>query len=276
MYKINYSNFNKWENNCCKWIIGAIILTLICGYFSFEAYIKKAFMDGKVVATSVEQEIYPIGKPLSIFYMVYYNVDGKEYEEIVLSDKYYDVSSIQKIVVYYNKADPSDCISQLDVFINKSPLPGIIVAEFILIANIIEMINIIKRKNIASKLSYNGTLIKNLPYERIIYRYRDNRTLRSSRWINGRLWERSGWVFGKGYAFETIKKVNLSPSEILEERIKINYTTPLGEELTLISEPKYKNASFTVFPEVVDLLIDLNDPSKYFIDYSIAEYIEQE
>ena len=78
MYKINYSNFNKWENNCCKWIIGAIILTLICGYFSFEAYIKKAFMDGKVVATSVEQEIYDQLK--------YINESNYENAVVVLDD----------------------------------------------------------------------------------------------------------------------------------------------------------------------------------------------
>lgn len=276
MYKINYSNFNKWENNCCKWIIGAIILMLIFGYFSFKPYIKKAFMDGKVIATSVEQKIYPSSKSVLIAYIVYYKVDGKDYEEMVLSNKYYNLSSIQKIAIYYNKANPSDCISQLDIYISKAPLLGIIVAEFILIANIIEMINIIKHKNIARKLSYNGTLIKNLPYARIIYRYRENRALHSSRWINGRLWERSGWIFGKGYAFETIKKVNISPSDILEEKIKINYTTPFGKELTLISEPKYKDASFTVFPETVDLLIDLDDPNKYFIDYNITEYAEDE
>jgi len=97
---------------------------------------------------------------------------------------------------------------------------------------LIGMIRIKNKINTVKGLANNGTLISNLSYARI-------------------------------------KETHGFDANNPHEHIEVTYNTVDGRKLILRSEPKYD--FYCDRPDVVDLLIDLNDTSKYFIDFNIRE-----
>lgn len=244
MYKINYSNFKEtYRRRIFLIIFGvALIIGNIC--FCFSGVIKKALMDSKVIATRVEKFEIQLNKSKTT-YVAYYDVKGKEYVCLVDSE---EPLSNQKLMIYYKNADPNDCISEIEAKVkqeNGLTLIGLIT----IVIGTVGILVVKKEMKVVKWLANNGTLISNLPYEYISYYrpYRRHRTLLS--------------VWASNY-----------------EKLKVNYKTDYGEILTLLSEPKYYSYNkylTNVRPEVVDLLIDMNDTSKYFIDYNIKEYTNE-
>lgn len=237
MYKIDYSNFKETYRRRIFLIIFGVALIIGNMCFCFSGVIKKALMDSKVIATSVEKYKFQLNKSKTT-YVAYYDVKGKEYVCLVESEK---PLSNQKLIIYYKSTDPNDCISEIEAKVKQQN--GLIIIGFItILIGTVGILVVKKEMKVVKWLANNGTLISNLPYEWISYyhRYRP--------WASN------------------------------YEKLKVNYKTDYGETLILLSEPKYYayNKYLTnVRPEVVDLLIDMNDTRKYFIDYNIKEYLDE-
>ena len=238
MYKIDYSNFKEIYRRRIFLIIFGVVLIIGNMCFCFSGVIKKALMDSQVSATRVEKYKFQLNKSKTT-YAVYYEADEKEYVCFIDSE---ESLTNQKLMIYYKNADPNDCISEIEAKVKQQN--GLIIIGLItILIGSIGILVVKKEIKVTKWLASNGTLISNLSYELISY-YRPYKRY----WFNN------------------------------YEKLKVNYQTNYGETLTLISEPKYYsyNKYLThVRPEVVDLLIDMNDTRKYFIDYNIKEYPDE-
>ena len=94
------------------------------------------------------------------------------------------------------------------------------------------LINVKKNINRIKKLSQNGTLIKGLKY-RLVSSTRGN------------------------------EKVQVGL-----KAIEVDYKLPSGKLITLVGDPRYDSKSCEKDSRV-DLLIDLNNPDNYYIDFDI-------
>jgi hypothetical protein len=237
MYKIDYSNFKETYRRRIFLIIFGLALIIGNMCFCFSGVIKKALMDSKVIANSVEKYKFQLNKSKTT-YIAYYDVKGKEYVCLIDSE---EPLSNQKLMIYYKNADPNDCISEIEAKVkqeNGLTLIGLIT----IVIGTVGILVVKKEMKVVKWLANNGTLISNLPYEYISY-YHRNRP----------------WA---------------SNYEKLKVNYKTDYgeTLTLLSEPKYYSYNKYLTH---VRPEVVDLLIDTNDTRKYFIDYNIKEYLDE-
>lgn len=231
MYNINYKNIKK--GNLIPGIIlvvGLIVLVILLGiYISFKN--KEKMMDSWVMSYDVSVQSHYDDEG-SILYspVYYYDVNGTKYECRSNSSSSIYPSTDNK-VVYYEKDNPANCISDYSKKTSKVILACLIIPTILIGVSVYLFVKTAKRINKVKELNQKGKLIKGLPYQYV-----------------------ASGISVNGY--------NL-PSPVVE------YTLPTGETVSLKGEPRYDYKNLPT-DSVIDLLIDENNPDNYFIDFNIA------
>lgn len=230
MYNIDFKNSKKGYIFGFIFFIIGLIITICFLFVSITTMNKKGKFDSSVRSTKIEYTVKKNDEGTTMYSPVYhFKVDGINY---TCKSGYSSSSKSSKSdgLVYYNKNNPNDCMTQYDskssnMFFIFSFIPLIFV-----IIGIVMMLKVRKKINRIKYLSQNGTLIKNLPY--------------------------------------TLENTNISVNGRNLQAIAVNYTLPNGTTVHLVGEARYDYKTSDE-DQLVDLLIDLNDPTNYFIDFNI-------
>ena len=229
MYNIDVSNIKK--DNRVNYIF------LILGIIAFIVMISIAVIiannENKLTAStqSYKTEYEEVEGDDGTMYKAayYYKVDNKEY---ICSPDFRSSNkpSYKSNTIYYNPSNPKQCsTSSLRIFLIAMSSLFLVPIVFTLIG-LFGMRRVSNRIKKMNELATYGKLIRGLEFE----------TIPSSTYINGR---------------------NVP-------QIKIKYQMPDGTIRELISDKRYDMID-GAYGKTVDLLIDENDPSTYYIDFNI-------
>lgn len=206
----------------------------------FRSNIRKAYYGYDKKAYAYKMEVYEsyessnddsTDKRLYYKPTYYYLINGKEYEcESKIAEE--DEPKTEDNLVYYKSSDPKICMTQYE---DKSRYFTIsVIAELVFGIIIsfmsIKIIKLVKKMKLIKELNENGKLIKNIPY----------------RLIN-----------------TGISKNN---KNIYSPVISLKNTN--GQIIELVGDPRFDYID-SDNDNLVDLLIDINNPKNFFIDFEI-------
>lgn len=144
-------------------VIGIVIFIIISSY-SIPTFIKKNNLSEEVQATKIEwktKEIEPIS--LEFYSADYtYQVNNNTY---VCSSKYYGDTQQTKMTLYYDKNNPSECLTSFDIEISTIILFILVIPIVFLFAGSTTIISRRKKNKAIDHLVTYGTLIKRVPYQ---------------------------------------------------------------------------------------------------------------
>lgn len=235
MYDINYSNLKKSRLFGLPFFLVGLILFVAFSFITLNGHLKKEKMDSEIKATSIEDNCdYDSDGDYMCNPVYIFEVDGIPYSCGT------NVSSSSRPkdsqnMVYYDSNDPTNCITEFEV---KSGIIWTFASLFSLLFVGIGIWLFVKGQKRINKVKYlakNGTLFKSLQYEMVP----------SGRVVNN--------------------VPLLAPV--------VNFTLPNGVTTRLVGEARH-DRKFQDGDGLVDLLIDLNDPSNYFIDFEIKKKTE--
>lgn len=230
MYKINVKNLKKGYMFGGIFLLVGTIFAIVLFFITFYGIIKKTTMDSSTVATYIDDNCSSDEDSTTCSPIYYFEANGKEYECHVPYSSSIQVSDNQN-TVYYDSKNPNKCITDYSI-----KLPVFVYFLWILpitfmILGIISCGKVLKRIKRATHLENYGTLIQGIPC-------RFENTIFT---VNGR--------------------------RIL--RAVVDYTLPNGTELHLLGAPIYDKIKLD-HEGVIDLLIDMNDYSNYYLDFNIS------
>ena len=132
--------------------------------------------------------------------------------------------------VYYDTKEPSKCLTEYDTKANTILYIALLIPIACIVVAVLNFSKINKRIKIVNELNQTGKLVKGLPYR----------------------------------LEDTGMKVNNRPIR----RPVVDYVLATGSTVTLKGDPRHDNKEFDEDGKV-DLVIDENNPEKYFIDFEI-------
>ena len=230
MYDINTKNVRKGKNIFYFLLGFALFFIVVFGLAFISTTTKSDSLNSETLSTGVDVKSY-VNDEGTVMYkgVYYYEVDGINY----ICSSNVSTSShpgTENKKVYYDSSNPSSCMVEHSSMIDYVMLIGLLVPMIFVIFALVNIRNINKRVKAINDLNKNGKLIKQLPY---------------------RL-ENTGTV------------VNGVPIK----RLVIDYTLSSGVTIPLYGDPR-NDRKFSDADGMVDLLIDENNPSNYFIDFEI-------
>ena len=230
MYDISTKNVRKGKNIYFVFLfVGFICLTFVT-YYAYTTHQKKQTLDSSIMSTRVEITSYENDDGATMYSPIYYYVVGnQEYSCSSISSSSV-MPSTENDTVYYEKANPSNCMSNYSKNENKLVILFFIVSIICIVVSIVNFRKINKRVKKIKELNEHGKLVKNLPYR----------------------------------LEETKMVINNVP--IL--RPVVSYPLPSGTTITLYGDYRYDRKT-NDDDGMIDLVIDEKDPSNYFMDYSI-------
>ena len=233
MYNVDYKNVKAGYGFFGIFLGVGLILFVAFGYFCVGGYIRKLGKYGTAECTKVDIEYIYDDEDDSTTYKptFYYDVDGQDYAYTLPYSTNVNLQGMQKNkYIYYDINDPSDCVSAYELDIGAPQIFIMLFTSIFPTIGICGMLGVYKRIKKMKYLAENGTLVKGLPY----------RMVESGTVVNG---------------------------EVLPA-ILVEYTLPSGVTVELLGEARY---DFRTRDEdgLVDLLIDLDDPSNYYINFDI-------
>jgi hypothetical protein len=230
MFEIDYKSIKKGHGLFYVFFIIGIVLTILFTILFISAIIKKNSLNREVKADYIiPNEHYDDDGDLMYSPIYYYTVNGKQYS---CSSNYSSSKTPSEHgVVYYEKGNPSNCLSDYSSSYHLFMLIGVGMG---LLFGCVGGFFVIKQRKCMKRAKYlaiHGKLIKNIPY-----------TMKpTNTYLNGR----------------EIKK------------IAIDYTPPNGLTIHLTGNSRFDGKDYDE-DGLVDLLIDPNDPNNYFIDFNIG------
>jgi hypothetical protein len=230
MYDINLKNVKKEKNIYRIFLYIGIIILLIIDSIVLASKLKLRTLDSYAITRNIEIVSHIDDDGDEMYTPVYhYNVNDESYE-CKSGVSSSNRPTIKKGKVYYDSKNPSRCMTDYSIKANKI----LIILNIIPLTSIgigLFFINKVNNKiKRIKKLNETGKLVKGLPY------HMENSNIT----VNG--------------------------SSIL--KIAIEYQLPSGETKTLYGEPRF-DRKHSDSDNLVDLLIDENDPDNYFIDFEI-------
>lgn len=230
MYDISTKNVKKGKTIYVVFlVVGFIFLTFLV-YQTYTIHQKEASLDSSTTSTRVEINSYINDEGTTMYSPIYYYVvDNQEYS--CSSTTSSSVSpSTKNDTVYYEKANPSNCMSNYSKKENKWTTIFFLIPIIFILIPFINFYKINKRVKKIKKLNKTGKLVKNLPYR--------------------------------------LEETKIVVNNVPILRPVVNYTLPSGNTITLYGDPRYDRKKDDE-DGMIDLVIDEKDPGNYFLDYSI-------
>lgn len=140
-----------------------------------------------------------------------------------------DIYSSKQKIVHYKSFDPADCSVEGSVF-NVGIIIGFLIAGVFILLGLRSIFKVVKQIRRVEELSKFGKLIKGLPYH--------------------------------------LKNTGMAKFGKEIKVLVVSYTLPSGTVIDLEGDPRF-DYKIVDGDGCVDLLIDENDPSNYFIDFNI-------
>ena len=232
MYEVDMRNVEATKKaGIALLIYGFIFLFAIGGYLLYNITTFMS-MDSQVMSKRVEVESYEGDEDTYYTPIYHYRVRGVEYScKARNSSNVYP--STENKVVYYDSKNPERCYDTYSKNVNWIVIAVLIVVLLILWYGFTKLIKSNKKIKAIKELCQNGKLIKNLPYrlEDADFAGSDNKPLK---------------------------------------KIVVDYKLPSGETVELYGDTRWDEKS-SDDDGTVDLLIDENDPTKYFVDFEIKK-----
>ena len=237
MYDIDFERFKSGHYSGKLFIGAAAAFFFLFSIFLFQGAFIKLFTNASVEAYDVkieESEKYDSeeGEYYYVYQPTYYfEVDGHKYER---TRPYYSSDNVTQIknemTIFYNKDKPYICVSEYESDVGLFPVLMIFLFGVIISIGCLEIKISNKKLNKAKWLAKNGTLIEKLPYKVVF----------------------SG----------------LTCNDVPIDTMSVEYKVPGFGILTFNGDYIYDNNEFSKH-DTVDLLIDLNDPTNYYVDFEI-------
>lgn len=230
MYDINTKNIKKGKSFPRWFLIGGLFFLIIMLVLYISSVVKLKSLDSSVTSFKVDVNSHIDDEDGTMYSPIYYyEVDGKSYT----CNSNYSTNQnpgTENKTVYYDSKNPSNCMTEFSKTGGNILLLCMIFPIIIIVFSVISINKVNKRIKAIKILNQKGKLVKNLPY---------------------RL-ENSGTV------------VNNVPIQIPV----VDYTLPSGSTVTLYGDARYDKKSGDA-DGMVDLVIDEDNPSNYFIDFEI-------
>ena len=230
MYDINVKFVKKG-----KWFWWIFLLAglLFMGIIIFSVNStgnKIKTLDSKVLSSRVDVTTYRNDEGKIMYRpMYYYQVDGNEY---ICSSNVSTSSepNLDNKTIYYKSDNPSRCMLESAAKNNNKMYFVLFIPGIFVIIGLIGILNINKRVKAIKELNKKGKLIKNLNY--------------------------------------TLVDSNMRVNGVSIKRPLVKYTLPTGLTVDLYGDPRHDKKHFDK-DGLVDLVIDENNPTNYFIDFDI-------
>ena len=230
MYDINLKNVKKEKNIYRIFLYIGIIILLIMDSIVVASRIKLKSLDSYVVTRYIEVVSHIDDDGDEMYTPVYhYNVNGESYKCKPASSSS-NMPTIKKGKVYYDSKNPSRCMTDYSIKANKILIILNIIPLAFITVGLFFIHKVSKKIKRIKKLNETGKLVKGLPYH--------------------------------------MENTNISVNGAQILKIALEYQLPSGETKTLYGEPRF-DKKHTDSDNLVDLLIDENDPDNYFIDFEI-------
>ncbi len=230
MYDIDTKNVRKGRNMYFITLAVGILFLIIFGGIYISSVLKKNSLDSQTRSYRVEINKYEDSDGDTMYSPTYYyRVNGNNYS-CPSSTSSSNFPDTKNSVVYYDSKNPARCMNEYSVSNNRFAFIFLFIPIILIGASVFGFIKIKNRLRVIKELNKKGKLIKGLPYHL----------------------ENTGTV------------INGVPIQ----RPVVEYTLSSGTDITLYGDPRndYKLADSD---GLVDLVIDENNPSNYYIDFEI-------
>lgn len=232
MYDINYKNLKRSRLLGLPFLLVGLVLFTAFMFVTFQGHIKKQKFDSQIKATSIEGNCHTDSDGDYLCSPVYiFEVDGIPYSCHTSFSSSSKPKSNQD-TVYYDSNDPTNCVTEYEARIDPIALFASAFCLIFVGLGIGIIVNGQKKINKVKYLAQNGTLYQGLHYEMI--------------------------------------PSNITVNNVPLLAPTIDFTLPNGVTVKLVGEARH-DRKFQDGDGLVDLLIDLNDPSNYFIDFEIKK-----
>lgn len=230
MYDISTRNVKKGKNIYVVFLAVGFIFLAFLVYQTYTTHQKEASLDSSTTSTRVEITSYENDEGTTMYSPIYYYVvDNQEYRCSSITSSSISPST-KNDTVYYEKANPSNCMSNYSKKGNKWNIIFLIIPIIFILVSVINFYRINKRVKKIEKLNQTGKLVKNLPYH--------------------------------------LEETKISVNNVPILRPVVNYTLSSGTTIILYGDPRYDRKKGDE-DGMIDLVIDEKNPDNYFLDYSI-------
>ena len=230
MYDINTKNVKKGKKFYAIFIVAGAIFMAVMLFIFIADLTHQSSLDSSVMSTSVEIKQHIDDEGSTMYSPVYtYEVDGKEYQCGSNSSSSIKPSS-DNTTIYYDSKNPEDCYSEYSKGANMWILGFMLIPILFIVIGVIFISKINKRVKKINELNQTGKLVKNLPYR--------------------------------------LERSNIEINNRPLMKIVVDYRLSSGQTVTLEGDPIYEN-KIADEDNMVDLVIDENNPENYFLDFEI-------
>ncbi len=230
MYDINTKNVKKGKNFYYIFLASGLFFLIIIGCIVISDYIKFYSLDSTKTSTRVKIDSHRNDEGTILYSPTYYyEVNGKQYSCSSSSSSSRNPGTSNK-TVYYDSKDPSNCMTEYTKSSDNFFLIMLFIPVVFIILAVVNINKINKRVRLINELNSKGKLIKNLPY--------------------------------------SLEDTGMLVNGVQVQKPVVNYTLPSGSTITLQGDPRH-DKKIADADGMVDLVIDENNPSNYFIDFEI-------
>lgn len=232
MYNLDYKNARKVGGFGLPFLLAGLLVVAIAVGGVVSKIIKRSRMDGIVEAYDVEinSRVDSEGD-VSYKPTYYYKVDGITYCYTTSFSTSVNVNKMNNSTIYYNKNNPHDAISEYEMEEKFTSIIIFFIGAIFAGFGFHQIKISVRQIKKMKKLASDGMLIRNLEYRMVPSNY----------------------------------SVNDRPVMA----IAVDYELPSGSVVTLVGEPRFDGKNMDE-DGYVDLLIDLDDPNNYYIDFNIS------
>lgn len=230
MYDISFKNTRKGNSIFLIFLFIGIVLMIAFSLVIIFSNNKLKSLDSTVTSSRVEISTYKSEKG-GIMYSptYYYEVEGIEYA--CPSNTSSSTSpKTDNVNVYYDSKNPEDCMTDYSKSVSKYMFIGVLMGAVLTVIGAVNMIKGEKKIKKIKELNKYGKLVKNLPYR--------------------------------------LEPSGITVNNVPVQRPVVDYTLASGVKVTLYGDPRM-DRKVADEDGMVDLIIDENDPSNYFIDFEI-------
>ena len=229
MFELDYSDIKKKNKLSMIFVIVGSIIAISFLSYFMYGYVKVSFLSTEVDAEYIDPNISINSEGYLVYSPIYHYYVNNQLYKCKTNVSSFKSPKLDG-VVYYNPDNPSDCMTDYIPKTNFYLLIGVIIGFIIALIGLVMIYGNTKKLHKLKYLAHKGKLFKGIPY----------------------VMEETG-IFSRG-------------KNVL--RITVSYKTQDGRTVKLVGEPRYDRKCRDE-DGLVDLLINPNDISNYYLDFEI-------